>query len=100
MLHKLKACIHNVAVHGIFTASTHLQNFAFGFLPGACLVMLVELILSAIFFVVCFNDQLGGWFQNATQGGLRSTQHGDAPFDFSHVSAQDVPWSAALMLGR
>jgi len=52
-----------------------LQNFAFGFLPGACIVMLVELVLSGVFFLICFNDQLGGWFNAATHnggGGLRS----------------------------
>jgi len=52
-----------------------LQNFAFGFLPGACIVMVVELLLSAIFFLVCFNDQLGGWFNSVTHdggGSLRS----------------------------
>jgi RsiW-degrading membrane proteinase PrsW (M82 family) len=52
-----------------------LQNFAFGFLPGACIVMVVELLLSAIFFLICFNDQLGGWFNSVTHdggGSLRS----------------------------
>ena len=48
---------------------------AFGFLPGACVVMLVELILSGVFFLICFNEQLGGWFTSATHdsggGGLR-----------------------------
>lgn len=36
--------------------------------------MLVELILSGVFFLVCFNEQLGGWFTSATHdsgGSLR-----------------------------
>ena len=53
-----------------------LKSFAFGFLPGACIVMLVELVLAGFFFVVCFHDQLGGWFavasSNAGDGGLRA----------------------------
>ena len=54
---------------------------AFGFLPGACIVMIVELILSGVFFLLCFNDQLGGWFSAATRdggGGLRSLASGEA----------------------
>ena len=42
----------------------------------ALIVMLVELVLAGFFFVVCFHDQLGGWFavasSNAGDGGLRA----------------------------
>ena len=43
--------------------------------------MIVELILSGVFFLLCFNDQLGGWFSAATHdggGGLRSLASGEA----------------------
>ena len=56
-----------------------LQNFAFGFLPGACIVMLVELALSVVFFLVCFNDQLGGWFKSATHDNDSSRRYMERP---------------------
>jgi hypothetical protein len=70
-------------------ANLVLQNFAFGFLPGACVVMLVELVLSAIFFLVCFNDQLGGWFNSATHDGGGSLRS---------VASAEGQWWGALAL--
>ena len=61
--------------------------------------MIVELVLAGIFFVICFNDQLGGWVEAATHngggGGLRSLQH-------AMPSLQDTwsRWGAALALAR
>ncbi len=70
-------------------ANLVLQNFAFGFLPGACVVMLVELLLSAVFFLVCFNDQLGGWFNSATHDGAGSLRS---------VASAGEQWWCALAL--
>jgi hypothetical protein len=48
-------------VHAQIPLDLVVGNFAFGFLPGSILVMIVELIMSGIFFLVCFHDQLGDW---------------------------------------
>lgn len=35
--------------------------FAGGFVPGAIVVVIVELVVGLVFFFICFNNQLSGW---------------------------------------
>lgn len=43
-----------------------IKTFAFGFGPGALVVMVIETILAGIFFLFCFHEQIPGWYEAIT----------------------------------
>lgn len=67
--------------------------------------MVVELILSGVFFIICFNEQLGGWFSAATQdgGSQRSLPTGKAEWMSALVAASAMRlggWRLPRMRGQ
>ncbi|EKX38164.1 hypothetical protein GUITHDRAFT_115711 [Guillardia theta CCMP2712] len=65
-----------------------IKTFAFGFLPGAAVVMILELILAGIFFFVCFNEQIEGWF--SALSSLTTMNGSNAPREVHFTIAQQL----------
>lgn len=40
-----------------------IKAFAFGFAPGVVLVMMAETALAGVFFLLCFHEQIPGWYK-------------------------------------